>query len=161
AQQGAAGENELRQRLQPSRRYRASAVCDTLAAFEEGADGGVGLEALELFVRREVRILIAQADHEPNGDLVVFLVIQEGAAIGSGGERPAGGVHDKAGPVPLRLHVPQLLQPDAVYLRRCSELESLLELTAELAAAALGEEGVLAVQLHARLVRGGLFALLA
>ena len=76
-------------------------------------------------------------------------------------ERPAGGVHDQAGLVALGLDLPQLLQADAVDLRvdAFAQLEALLELPAEVAAAAFGEQGVLAVQLHAGLVGVGLLAL--
>jgi hypothetical protein len=70
-------------------------------------------------------------------------------------------VHDEAGLVLLRLYVPELLQAEAVHLRGPSELEFLFQLSSKLSAAAFGEEGVLAVQLHAGLVGGGLFAVLA
>src|SRR6185436_10238116 len=52
-----------------------------------------------------------------------------------------------------------LFQADAVNLGRFPEIESLFELSAEVPAAAFGEEGVLAVQLHAGLVGVGLLAL--
>src|SRR5574341_2148480 len=68
-------------------------------------------------------------------------------------------MHHEPLPISLCLHFPELLQPDAVHLGSCSELESFLELSTQLPAAAFGEEGVLAVQLHARLVRVGLLAL--
>src|SRR5438132_8517338 len=61
----------------------------------------------------------------------------------------------------LGLYFPQLLQADAIHLRigAIAQAVLLLELLAELAAAAFGEEGVFAVQLHAGLVGLGLLAL--
>src|SRR5262245_55804031 len=99
----------------------------------------MGLEALELLVRREIGVGVAEADHEPDGDLVVLLVVEERAAVGARVERPAGGVHDEAGLVVLRLYVPELFQADAVHLRvgALAQLVARLELAAKLAAAAL------------------------
>jgi hypothetical protein len=54
----------------------------------------------------------------------------------------------------LGLHLPQLLDADAVGLRvgAVAQIELRLELLAEVAATALGEQRVFGVQLHARLV---------
>jgi DNA polymerase len=121
------------------------------------------LVALELLEGVEVGILIAQADHQSHRDLVVFQVIEERAAIGVVVERPSRGVHDEPRHVLLGLHLPQLLQADAVDLRPAAfaQLEALLELAAEISAASLGEHRVLGVQLDARLVARGLLAVLA
>ncbi len=159
ANQRAAGENEFRQRLQATGREGARAVGDALAALEEGLHQRVQLVALELFERGEVRIAVGEADHVADRDQVALDVVNEAAAIGVGSHRPAAGVHDQALDVLLRLDLPQFLEADAVHLRigAIAQLEFLLQLLAEMAAAALGEEGVLAEQLHARLVRlGGL-----
>src|SRR5438046_455370 len=61
----------------------------------------------------------------------------------------------------LGLYFPQFLQADAIHLRigAVAQAMLLLELFAELAAAAFGEEGVFAVQLHAGLIGSGLLAL--
>jgi hypothetical protein len=57
----------------------------------------VGLEALELVEGREMRVAVVEADHEADRHLVVLEVIEEGAAIGPGVERPADGVDDQPG----------------------------------------------------------------
>src|SRR5438045_2874516 len=63
-------------------------------------------------------------------------------------------MRDQAGAMILRLHIPELLQPDAVHLGigASAQRELRLELPAELAAAAFREERVLAMQFHAGLV---------
>src|SRR5690606_21096363 len=53
ADQAATREHELRQRLQAAGGNGARAVGNALAAFEKAADRGMGLVALELFVRVE------------------------------------------------------------------------------------------------------------
>src|SRR5438067_319806 len=71
-------------------------------------------------------------------------------------------MHDEAGLVLLGLHVPQFLEADAIHLRigAVAQPVARLELAPELAAAAFGEERVLAVELHAGLIGPGLLALL-
>jgi hypothetical protein len=61
----------------------------------------------------------------------------------------------------FRLHVPQLLQADAVDLRVLAFAQAVarLELPPELPAAAFREQGVLAMELHAGLIRARLLAL--
>src|SRR5688500_2539384 len=161
ADQCAAGKHQPGQRLQAARGDRARAVGDPFAALEEAADRRMGLEALEFLERRKVRVGIAQPDHETHGDLALFEVIEERAAVDLGLERPARGVDDQARPVRRGLHLPQLLQPDAVNLRIGAFAQAVLrlELPAEVPAAAFGKEGVLALHLHAGLVGLGLLAL--
>jgi hypothetical protein len=69
-------------------------------------------------------------------------------------------MHDEAGHVALGLHLPELLQADAVNLRPAAfaQLEALLEQPAEVAAAPLGKDRVLGVQLEPGLVAAGLLA---
>ena len=64
-------------------------VINALAAGECLGDRGMGLEALELVVGRQVRIGIIEMDDEADGDEVVTVVIEERAAAGAVGERPA------------------------------------------------------------------------
>ena len=116
ADQRPAGEHELRQRLQPAGGNRARSIADALSAFEGLADLRMGLEALELLERRKVGILVAEADDEADRDQPVFHVINERAAVDVGVQRPAGGMRDQPRLVALRLHLPQLLQADAVHL---------------------------------------------
>src|SRR5437588_3276174 len=144
ANQRAAGKNELRQRLQSTGSDRARAVADSLAVLEKPTDCRMRLEALELLVRREIRVLVAQPDDETDGDLAVLEVVEERAAVGRRIERPAGGVHHEPQFVPLGPHLPQFLEPNAIDLRigAVAQPVSLLELLAELPAAAFGEERV-------------------
>ncbi len=67
--------------------------------------------------------------------------------------RPAGGMHDPAGLGLFVGNFPQLLDADGVGLRvlALGQPEALEQLPAELAARALGEDGVAAGQLHAEL----------
>jgi hypothetical protein len=153
ADQRAAGEHRLGQRHQSARGDRSRPVGQPLAALEGAADRRMGLVALELLERRQPGVLVGQSDHEAHRDLVVAEVVEEGAAVGVGVERPACGVHDEAAAVPGRLDLPQLLDPDAVRLRvgAGGKLVSGHQLPAEMAARALGEQRVLGEQLDARL----------
>ena len=67
------------------------------------------------------------------------------------GERPAHRVLDEAGPVLVRLDLPELLDADAVFLVVAArvEAEAVDELLRQAAARALGEDRVLGAQLHA------------
>src|SRR5262249_52063401 len=134
---------------------------DALAAFEIAADGRMRLESLELLIGREVGVLVSEPDDEADGDLPILQVVKERPAVRARVERPARRMHHQPGLMAPGLHLPQLFQPDAVDLRISALAQpiALLELLAELAAAALGEERVLAVQLHAGLVGVGLLAL--
>ena len=156
ADEHAAGEGELRDGLEPALVERARSVGDPAPALEGGADGGVGLEALELLERREVRIGVVQAHHEADRDLVVLEVVHERPAVGVGLHRPAHGVHDQPLPVLLRRHLPQLLQADAVGLGIgvAAQVEPLEQALRERAAAALGDDGLTRVQLHPGLEAG-------
>ena len=121
------------------------------------------LETLEFVVRRKPRILVVEADHEADRDLIVLEVIEERTAIGLAVERPARRVHDEPGLVLGGVDLPKLFQADAVsLLLACGvELEALKQHAPERAAAALGEERVFRGELHARLEGLGLLAVLA
>src|SRR5207244_9365876 len=82
ADQRAAGKDELRQRLQPARGDGARAIADPLATLAEAADRRMGLEALELFVRCQIRIGVAQPDNEAHRNLAALNVTAERAAHG-------------------------------------------------------------------------------
>ena len=151
--QCAAGEGELGQRLQPAGRDCTRAVGNALGMFKERPDRRMGLVALEFFIRRQPRVLVAEADHVADRHLVVLEVIQERAAIGIAGERPAGSVDHQARLVHLRIDLPQFLDADTVGLRITVlvEVEFLHQLLAEMAARAFGEQRVFRMQLHAKL----------
>src|SRR4051812_40546981 len=89
ADQGAAGEDQFRDRLQPALVDRARTVGDALAALEIRTDRGVLLEALELLERRQVRVRVIEMNDEADRDLVVLEVIHERAAAGVRWQRPA------------------------------------------------------------------------
>jgi len=134
-----------------------------LAPFDVRADGRVGLPALHFLERAEVGVLVVQADHEAQRDLVVLQVVEEAAAEGGVVHRPAGGVHHQAGLGLGRVDLPQLLDADGKALRVLVGIQPVLgdQLLAQVAARALGEHRVLAQQLHAELeVRAGLAVLL-
>ena len=121
------------------------------------------LPALEFLERAEPRILVVQPDHEAHSDLVVFHVVHERAAVGVVVQRPAGAVQHQPGLVARRVDLPQFLDADAVGLRVAPfvQLEARDQLPAEVAARALGEDGVLGVQFHAELEAVGRLAVLA
>src|SRR5204863_8855032 len=131
-------------------RDRGGAVADALSALQNLPDRLVGLEALEFLVGRQERIRIAEADDEADRDLAILHVIQERPAVSAGVERPAGAVKHETGLVALGLHLPQLLQSDAVDLRIGVSLPRVLRerMPAQILARALGEEGVFRVQLN-------------
>ena len=114
------------------------------------------LEALELVKRREIRVFVVEVEDEADRYLVVFQMIEEGAAAGAGIERPAEAVLDEALLVLFGRDLPQLLQADAE-LRRIAALVEFIsgdKLFGERAAHAFADEDVLAHKRHAaRVVR--------
>ena len=150
------GNAELRHRLQSAFVDRARAVAEPLAALERRADGRMRLEALELVVRRQVRVLVVEMDDEADAT--------RGARRSGTGtsrrrcrvERPALAVEHEPLLVLVRRDLPQFLDADAVLLRidAVAQVVLLHELLRQRAAAAFGEQRVLGVQLHARLVVG-------
>ena len=111
ADEGAAGEDQLRHRLQPALVQGAGAIGDALAAFQHRLDGRMQLEALELHVGEEVRILVVQPDHVADVGLVVVQVIDEGAAPGLVVHGPEGRMNDQAFLMLGRVELPKLLHP--------------------------------------------------
>ena len=90
--QHAAGEAQLRDRLQAALGDGARAVGDACSALQVLGDLGVVLEALELVERRQERVLVVQVNHIADGHVAIAEVIQEAAAAGVFVQRPAGGV---------------------------------------------------------------------
>ena len=90
-------------------------------------------------------------------------MVEERAAAGAIVERPALRVLHEAGLVFLGLDLPQLLEADAVLLRLAAlgQIELGDELLGERAARALGDDRVLAAQLHAAREAVGRLAVLA
>src|SRR5690606_12491007 len=130
------------------------AIGDALAAFQVLLDHRVMLVALELVERRQEGVAVGQVDDQADHHLVVFQVIEEGAAGVLGADhvqRPAGGVYYQPLLVLGRVDVPDFLDADAVVLGVgfAVQVEFLDQLLADVAAAAFGEQGVLAAQFHA------------
>src|SRR5205085_12432501 len=101
-----AWEIEPRDRLKSALVERPRAIGDPSATLEKGADRRVRLEALELLERVQKRVLVIEPDDEPDHDLLLFQVVQKGAAVSRGVERPADRVHDEARLVPVGCDLP-------------------------------------------------------
>ncbi len=113
----AAGEVELRDRLETAFVERARPIGDASAALEDRANRRMGLEALELLERAEEGVAVIEPDDEADGDLIVLEMVEERAAIGRFVQRPADRVRDQPRLMLRRLDLPQLLDADAVSLR--------------------------------------------
>ncbi len=163
ADQQAAGEIQARDRLEAAFVQGARAIGDAPPAGERLADRGMGLEALKLLERVEIRVLVVEPDDEADRDLAVLEVIEERAAIGRAVERPADRVHDEPGLMARGIDLPQLLEAETIGLRPAvaAQVEARDEKLGERAAAALGEQRLLGAQLDAGLEIGGRVAVLA
>src|SRR3546814_17763417 len=95
ADQHSAVEGEPRHGLPAALVDRARAVADAAAVLQDRADRRMLLPALKLFEGVEVRVLVAERDDEPQGDLVALLMIEEATAPGVR-EGPTLGVADAA-----------------------------------------------------------------
>ena len=122
----------------------------------------VVLELLKGLEGFEPRILVIQADHEADVHAIVVEVIEKAAAVGAVVERPPDRVLNEAGLHAIGRQLPELLESQAVGLRRLAriELEALDQLLRCTAAAALAKHGHLRVDLGTqRKVGPGLTAL--
>ena len=153
ANQSATREGQFGQGLQATGGDRTGAVGQAFATFEELANFRMGLVALKLFVWRQVRVFVRQADHITDCDLIVFQVIQERATVGTAIERPTSGMHHQARLMQLGVDFPDLLDTDGIGLRILAsiQLEFADQLLAQMAPRALGKEGVLGMQFHTQL----------
>ena len=113
----------------------------------------MGFETLELFKRRQIRILIIQADHKADSDFVVVKVINKRATVGFAVQRPACAVHDQTGLMFFRRHFPNFFNAQAVSLRFAVlvELKLFNDLLGKRTATAFGKQGLLRPKLHAGL----------
>ncbi len=150
--QTAAGKHQLGQAQQPAGRDGTRAVAQTLGAVEQTANCRMGLELLKFLERTHPRIGVIQPDHEADGHLAVFEVVEKPAAVSLGIERPARGVQHQPRLVFVGSHFPELLDANAVALRIAPgvELEMRDQLAAQLTARAFGEHRVLGAQFHAQ-----------
>src|SRR5690606_19709383 len=154
ADQNAAWEHRLRNRLPAAFGDRAGTVRNALSAFEHIADRRMRLEALELFKGSQIRVLVVEVNYKADGHEIVVEVVEERATTRRAVERPAERVLHQALLVLLGLDLPKLFQPDAEFLRLASfrKTEAGDELLGERSARALADQNVLAEQCHAGLV---------
>src|SRR5579863_10617591 len=156
ADQRAAGEDELWDRLPAARTDRSRAVGEALAAEKRIDDQGMGLEALEFIIRRQGRVDVVQMNDKADGDQVVVIVIDEGAAARPAAQRPAECVLHQARLEFCWIDRPYLLQTDTEFLRLAAILQPVAgeDPLGEGASRAFRDERVFAAQLHtAREVR--------
>src|ERR1700721_4651818 len=74
--QCAAGKREPRHRLIAALGDGAGAISEPLAALEDGADRGMGLEALKLFERRQIRIVVIEVSDEADRNEIVAVMTE-------------------------------------------------------------------------------------
>src|ERR1019366_7850621 len=105
----------------------------------------------KLLERRKVRIAVVEMHDKSHRDQAVVEMIEKRAAAGAVVERPAEAVLHQAGPMPLRRHLPQLLEADAEFLRLATRIETEArdQRLGEAAAGAFGQQGIFGAQLHA------------
>ena len=151
ADQRPAGEGQLGHGLPAARGNRARAVGQAFAALEHVADHRMGLELLELVEWRERRVGIVEMHDEADRHQVVAVVVEERTAAGAAPQRPAEAVLNEARLEARRLDLPDLLEPDAVFLRIAAvvELETRDKLFRQRAARPFRDQGIFAAQLHA------------
>ncbi|EOC55234.1 hypothetical protein NM271_2155 [Neisseria meningitidis NM271] len=139
--------------MQTAFNQRTRAVSNAAAAFKGFADFGMGFETLELFKRRQIRILIVQTDHEADGDFVVVEMVNKRAAVGFAVQRPACAVHHQTGLMLFGRHFPNFFHAQAVSLRLAVlvEFEAFDDLFGKRTSAALGKQGLPCPKLHAGL----------
>ena len=68
----------------------------------------MGLEALELFERREIRVLVIEVDDKADRNEIIVEMIEERTTASAVVERPADGVLDKTTAVLFRRDLPKL-----------------------------------------------------
>ena len=64
-----------------------------------------------------MRILVVEMHDKADGDQIFVEMVDERASAGRTVERPALAVHDQSAMVLIWSNLPQLLDPDAVFLR--------------------------------------------
>src|SRR5262245_750523 len=123
----------------------------------------MGLEALELLEWVQIGICIVEVNDKADRHQIVAEMIEKRSTAGAAIERPAERVLYQSGPMFIRRDLPELLEPDAVFLRfailfKTKPFEQRL---GEAAARAFGEQRVFCLQLHPARERSFPLALLA
>ncbi len=75
AYQQTSWKTEARDRLPATFAEGTCPICHTSSPFKQGADGGMGFEALKLFKWAEVGVAVIQSDHETNRDTSLIEMI--------------------------------------------------------------------------------------
>src|SRR6185295_17024252 len=124
-----------------------------LAPLQQRPHQRMRLEALEFAERRQPRIGIVEVDDEAERNQAVAEVIQERAAASAVVERPAERVLHQPRPMLGRIDLPELLEPDAEFLRFAafSKAETRNELFGKRATRALADQRVFRAKFHATL----------
>ena len=126
---------------------------DHLAAAQDLLDGRMQLEALQLVVRIERRVLVVETDHEADVDDAVFHPVDEGAAERVHVQRIAERVDHVAGRMAIFGKLPELLHAERIDLRILArvQIEDARQLLHARAARTLGEDRHLRAHVDARL----------
>src|SRR5476651_1203661 len=101
----------------------------------------MGLEALELIERRQIRVVVIEMHDEADRHQIIVIVIEERAAAGGIAERPAERMLDQALLVFRGVDLPDLLEANAEFRRLAVGIEGEFrdQLFGQAAARALGE----------------------
>ena len=67
----------MRHGLEAALRDCARTVRDALATFKGTAHKRMGLEALKFLERREIGIVVAERHHKPDGNEIIFVMVDE------------------------------------------------------------------------------------
>src|SRR6516225_3062727 len=142
ADQRAAGKNELWHRLPAALGDGARAVANPFSAGEGISDQRMRFKALKFLEWREIGVAIVQMDDKADRYQIVAEMIDERAAAGAVIERPAERVLHKSAFVFVRRDLPELLEPDAEFLRFAiaPQPEMLDQRLRQAAARAFGEQ---------------------
>ncbi len=134
-------------------RDRLRARGDHLPALQDLLNLRMELQALQLVVRVERRVLVVETDHQSDVDDAVLHAVDEGAAERVHVQRKAQRVDHAPGGVAVVRKLPELLHADRVHLRVLArvQVEHLRELFRQRPARPLGQDGHLRADVDARL----------
>src|SRR5690606_14335453 len=155
-------ERQLRHVLPPAFVDRAGALRRPPSPLDHFADCRMVLPALEPLVRADPRVGVIERGDQAERHLAVRLVVQEPTAPGVAfRQRPSLGVDHSSRVMLGRVDLPQFLDAETVDLRLALGIEHEMGLQplGQVSARAFGEQRVLGVELHARLIIGLLRAI--
>mmetsp|Transcript_16714 Transcript_16714/g.25765 ORF Transcript_16714/g.25765 Transcript_16714/m.25765 type:complete len:255 (-) Transcript_16714:314-1078(-) len=158
ASEHTSGEVQLRDCVVTAFVKDSCSVRDTLTAFEDLGQLGMGLQALELLIRVEIRVLVVQTDDESEVNEIGLGVIHETSGVHILAQRPADSMLDEPR-LEMRVvigNLPHLLQPDSVVLdarRFVGQSELVLELLREGSSGTFSENGLFSKDINSRFER--------